>query len=190
MAGLGVLLTGLTASAAGLDDTWTPTAALPARLDGPVFALAANPADGRQLLAGTASASGGSVYRSVHAGATWKPVRTGLGRAVAALAFDDRPAGLVLAGTRGGGIWRSGDAGLTWQPQPGTEGRTVRAFAFVDDVTMAAGDPGVMASRAGGPWAVVGLPQARIGALAVLPADSGHLVIAGGDAPQSAEPLP
>ncbi len=190
MAGFGVLAAGLTASAAGPDDTWAPAAALPDRLDSPVFALAVNPAEGRQVLAGAATAAGGAIYRSGDGGATWQPVRAGLGHGVAVLAFDPRRPGVALAGTRGAGIWRSADGGLSWQSQPGAEGRTVRAFGFVGDVALAGGDRGVLASRAGGPWAASGLAQVRVSALAVLATEGGHLVVAGGDATQGSEPLP
>jgi hypothetical protein len=58
------------------------------------------------------------------------------------------------------------------------------------DVTLAAGDRGVMASHGGGPWTASGLAQARVAALAVLPAASGRLVVTGADATQGAEPVP
>jgi len=41
---------------AGSDNTWAPAGALLEKLDSPVFALAVDPADGRRMLAGTASA--------------------------------------------------------------------------------------------------------------------------------------
>jgi hypothetical protein len=182
MAGLWALAAGMTAAASS-DDTWAPLGALPARLDGPVFALAVDPADGHRMLAGT---SGGVVLRSADGGATWKAVRSGLGRGVSALAFDPGRPGVVLAGTRGAGVWLSADGGVSWQQQAGTQARTVRAFAFVRDSVLAGADQGVLASRAGGPWAAAGLPQVRVSALATW----GDAVAAGGDGTQGAEPLP
>jgi hypothetical protein len=182
VAGLWALAAGAIA-AAGAADTWVPLGALPARLDAPVFALAADPADGHRVLAGTA---GGGLFRSVNAGATWNEVESGLGRGVAALPFDPARPGVVLAGTRGAGVWSSADGGLTWQPQPATAGRTVRAFAFVRDAVLAGGDQGVLVSRAGGPWSTAGLDQVRVSALAA----SGDAVAAGGDASRGGEPLP
>lgn len=182
LAGLWALAAGSIA-AAGADDTWTPLAALPARLDAPVFALAADPADGRRLLAGTA---GGVLFLSADGGATWEAVASGLGRGVSALAFDPVRPGVVLAGTRGAGVWLSTDGGLTWQRQPGTEARTVRAFAFAGDAVLAGADQGVLVSRAGGPWAAAGLGDVRVSALAAV----GDAVAAGGDATRGTERLP
>jgi hypothetical protein len=184
LAGFGVIAAGLAAT--GSDDTWAPTGPLP-RLDAPVFALAFDPADGRHVLAGTAAAT---VLRSVDAGASWQVVKAGLGRGVAVLAFDPTRPGGVLAGTWGAGVWRSGDGGLTWQQQPGTETRTVRAFAFVDGAVLAGGDQGVLGSRDGAPWAVLGLAQVRVSALAVSAGDGGPVVVAGGDAALGMDTLP
>ena len=175
----------VTAAAAGSDNTWTPAGAFVEKLNSPVFALTVDPADGRRLLAGTAS---GTIYLSSDGGASWKPVRSGAGHAVLALAFDPARPGALLAGTRGGGILRSADGGTSWQDQPGGEARTVRAFAFVSGAALAASDEGVLRSRDGGPWSSAGLPQVRVSALAVLPA--GGPVVAGGDATRGTEPLP
>jgi hypothetical protein len=182
MAGVWALAAGVVA-AAGADDTWAPLGALPARSGGPVFALAADPADGHRLLAGT---SGGVLLRSADRGATWIAVRSGLGRGVAALAFVPGRPGVALAGTRGAGVWLSADDGLTWQRQPGTEARTVRAFAFAGDAVLAGADQGVLVSRAGGPWTPAGLTQVRVSALAAWEGT----VAAGGDAAQGSDPLP
>jgi len=170
-------------AAAGSDDVWAPLGALPVRQDGPVFALAADPADGHRLLAGT---SGGAVLRSGDGGATWRVVRSGLGRGVSALAFDPGRPGVVLAGTRGAGVWLSADDGVSWQRQAGTDARTVRAFAFVSGGVLAGTDQGVLVGRAGGPWAPAGLSQVRVSALAA----TGDAVAAGGDATQGSEALP
>lgn len=186
----GLLVTGLSVVAAGPDNTWTPAGAVLETQDSPVFALAVDPADGRRMLAGTAS---GAIYLSADAGTSWKQVRKSSGRAVLTLAFDPGRPGTLLAGTRGAGVWRSVDAGLTWQSPIGGEGRTVRAFAFLNGAALAAGDAGILSSRDGGPWSIAGLSQVRISALAVLPASSSGAngtVVAGGDATQGAEPMP
>ncbi len=190
VAGYGAVAAGLTALAAGSDNTWAPAGAFIEKLNSPVFALAIDPADGRRTLAGTAS---GTIYLSPNGGASWRPVRKSSGHAVLALAFDPARPGTLLAGTRSAGIWRSGDAGLSWQSQQGGEARTVRAFAFLNGAALAASDEGVLSSRDGGPWSSAGLPQVRISALAVLPASStaaNGTVVAGGDATQGTEPLP
>jgi hypothetical protein len=186
----GVGVSGVTARAVGSDNTWAPAGAFLEKPDGPVFALAVDPTDGRRTLAGTAS---GAIYLSPDGGTTWRQVRKSSGRAVLALAFDPGRPGTLLAGTRGAGIWRSVDAGLNWQTQQGSEARTVRAFAFLSGAALAAGDQGVLGSRDGGPWSTAGLPQVRISALAVLPASNAAAngtVVAGGDATQGTEPLP
>jgi len=184
-----VAAAGLTVTAAGPDNTWTPAGAFVEKLSSPVFALAVDPADGRRTLAGTAS---GTIYLSSDGGASWRAARKGSGHAVLVLAFDPARQGTLLAGTSGGGILRSADGGLTWQAQPGGEARTVRAFAFLNGAALAASDAGVLRSRDGGPWTSAGLPQVRVSALAVLPTSGGAraTVVAGGDATQGTEPLP
>ena len=186
----GVAVSSAIALAAASDNTWAPAGTFLEKLDGPVFALAVDPADGRRTLAGTAS---GAIYFSPDGGTSWRQVRKSSGRAVLALAFDPARPGTLLAGTRGAGIWRTVDGGLSWQTQPGTEARTVRAFAFLNSAALAGGDEGVLVSRDGGPWSTVGLPQVRISALTVLPPSSAAAngtVVAGGDATQGTEPLP
>src|SRR5215471_6857204 len=87
MAGLGALAAA--SAAAGVDGAWVPAGPMPAGLDAPVFALAADPSGGGLLLAGTET---GAVLRSTDGGASWAATRPGLGRGVAALAFDpDHP---------------------------------------------------------------------------------------------------
>jgi len=184
-----VVAAGLTAAAAGPDNTWAPTGPFVEKLNSPVFALAVDPADGRRTLAGTAS---GTIYLSADGAASWRAVRKGAGHAVLSLAFDPGRSGAVLAGTGGGGVLRSTDRGQTWQPQPGGEARTVRAFAFANGDALAASDQGVLRSHDGGAWESAGLGQVRVSALAVLPASAAAraTVVAGGDATQGTEPLP
>src|SRR5262245_5749244 len=186
----GGVVSGAMVLAAGSDNTWAPAGALLEKLDSPVFALAVDPADGRRMLAGTAS---GAIYLSADAGTSWRQVRKTSGRAVLALAFDPGRPGTLFAGTRGSGVLRSVDAGVTWQSPQGGEARTVRAFAFLNGAALAASDEGILSSRDGGPWSMAGLSQVRLSALAVLPASSSGAngtVIAGGDATQGTEPLP
>ncbi len=153
MAGHGLLAASLVPFAASSDSTWAATAALPEKLDSPVFALAVDPADGRRLLVGTPS---GAIYLSIDSGAAWRPVRRSSGGAVLALAFDPAAPGALLAGTRGAGVLRSADGGASWQPQLGSEGRTVRGFSFLPGAALAASDEGVLSSRSGGPWLTAG----------------------------------
>ena len=188
--GYAAVAASLMALAAGPDNTWTAAGALGEKLNSPVFALAADPADDRRMLAGTAT---GTIYLSSDGGASWKPAWKSSGHAVLALAFDPARQGSILAGTRGGGIWRSVDGGLSWQWQQGSEGRSVRAFAFLNGGALAASDEGVLTSREGGPWSRAGLLQVRVSTLAVLPpsdAAANGTVVAGGDATQGTEPLP
>jgi photosystem II stability/assembly factor-like uncharacterized protein len=185
-----VVAAGLTATAAGADNTWTPAGAFVEKLNSPIFALAVDPADGRRTLAGTAS---GTIYLSSDGGTSWKQVEKDSGRAILTLAFDPGRAGAVLAGTGGDGILRSTDGGASWQAQQGADGRTVRAFAFLNGTALAAGDEGVLRSRDGGPWSSAGLAQVRVSALAALPASGAAqngTVVAGGDATQGSDLLP
>lgn len=185
MAGLGALAAA--SAVAGVDGAWVPAGPMPAGLDAPVFALAADPSGGGLLLAGTET---GVILRSADGGASWTATRPGLGRGVAALSFDPDHPGVVLAGTRGAGVWRSTDGGATWQPQAGTEARTVRAFAFWQGTALAGGDQGVLVSRDGGPWAAAGLAKVRVSALAASADAGAPLLAAGGDATQAGESLP
>jgi photosystem II stability/assembly factor-like uncharacterized protein len=185
-----VLAAGITAAAAGSDNTWTPAGAFVEKLNSPIFALAVDPADGRRTLAGTAT---GTIYLSTDGGASWKSVEKDAGHAVLALAFDPTRPGTVLAGTRGGGILHSGDGGQSWQAQQGGETRIVRAFAFLSGVALAASDQGVLRSHDGGSWTSAGLAQVRVSALAVMPgsgAAANGTVVAGGDATQGTDLLP
>lgn len=168
-------------------NTWTLLAPLPERLESPLFALAVSPGDPQLVLAGTSS---GAIYRSTDAGASWRLVRTGLGRGVASLAFDPFRPGVVLAGTRGEGIWRSADSGQTWQPQPGTEKRTVRAFGFARSLVIAGSDGGPLVVREGGAWAPGGLTQVVVSAVAVAAGSDPPRLVVGGDAASASVQLP
>lgn len=169
------------------DNTWTLLASPPGPQGHPVLALAVNPADNRQLLAGSAT---GDVYRSLDGGASWRVARSGLGRGIVALAFSPFKPGVVLAGTRGSGVWRSLDSGTTWQLQPGTESRSVRAFGFAKSLTVAGTDQGVLVNREGGPWSSSGLSQVTVSALAVAAVNDPSRFVVGGDGTRGIEPLP
>ena len=152
-----------------------------------MLALAVNPTDARQVLAGTMT---GEIYRTTDGGASWRLVKGGLGRGVVALAFNPFKPGLVLAGTRGSGVWRSVDAGATWQAQSGTETRSARAFGFARSLTMAGTDQGVLVNREGGAWSSSGLGQVTVSAVAVAAVNDPSRVVVGGDGTRGAEPLP
>jgi photosystem II stability/assembly factor-like uncharacterized protein len=175
---------GKVASAVPSPNTWSPLAALPERLDTPLFALVADPADSQRVVAGTPT---GNLYRSTDGGGTWKPVASKLGRGVLALAFDPFRPTVVLAGTRGAGIWRSRDSGASWQADPGSQPRTVRAFGFARELTVAGTDAGVLVNRSGASWSPAGLDQVAVSAVAVA---SGTDLMVGGDATRGTEPLP
>jgi photosystem II stability/assembly factor-like uncharacterized protein len=168
-------------------NTWAPLAALPERLDRPLFALGVDPSDARRVLVGTPT---GNLYRSIDGGATWKLAGSRLGRGVLALAFDPFTTGAVLAGTRDGGIWRSADAGASWQQDPGSEGRTARAFGFARQLTVAGTDGGVLVDRNGGAWTPAGLGQVAVSAVAVASVTDPQRLVVGGDTTRGIEPLP
>jgi photosystem II stability/assembly factor-like uncharacterized protein len=160
-------------------DTWVPLAALPEHADGPVLALAADPANAERVVVGTAS---GSIYVSSDGGASWRRTAGGLGRGVTALAFDPSASETVLAGTRGDGAWRSRDGGQSWRAEEGTAGRTVRAFGFSSGVDVAGTDQGVLVAHQGGAWAQAGLSQVAVTAVAVALARDPARLLVGGDA--------
>ncbi|MBJ7599535.1 MAG: hypothetical protein DLM67_03375 [Candidatus Nephthysia bennettiae] len=187
MAFAGLLLPPTALAAGPADNTWTALSPLPQSQDHPLLALAVDPSDGRVLLAGTAS---GEIYRSADGGQSWRLSRAGLGRGVAALSFSPFRPGFVLAGTRGSGIWRSTDGGLSWQPQPGTESRSARAFSFTKTLALAGTDQGVLVSHDLGSWAVSGLNQVTVSALAASAVNEPTRLVAGGDGTRSSEALP
>jgi hypothetical protein len=65
---LGLAFPVLAAADSGPDAAWVMLTSLPERLDGPVFALAADPTNPQVVLAGT---SRGTIYRSGDAGLPW-----------------------------------------------------------------------------------------------------------------------
>ncbi|MDQ6772091.1 MAG: hypothetical protein M3024_03750 [Candidatus Dormibacteraeota bacterium] len=169
-------------------DTWTRLTSLPDATGGPVLALAVDPANPLQVLAGT---SAGTVYRSLDAGASWAAVHRDPGHYVLVLAFDPLRPGTVLAGTSGDGLWTSADGGATWQQAPGTKGRSVRSLGFARGLVLAGTDHGALLSRPGSPWsAIAGLDQLSIAAVAVPAVNDPVRLVIGADATGGAEPLP
>ena len=79
------------ALAASEDNTWTLLATLPQPQDRPLFALAADPADPHNLLAGSSS---GEIYRSTDRGISWRLTKSGMGRGVLNVSMGRRMANL------------------------------------------------------------------------------------------------
>ncbi|MEO8587191.1 MAG: hypothetical protein ABI584_13590 [Acidobacteriota bacterium] len=81
---------------------------------GNVQALTLDPADPRNVFAGTAN---GGVFRSTDGGATWKASPDMVNTDVRRVAVDPANPKHVLAGTNDGGLWASRDGGVTfhWQ---------------------------------------------------------------------------
>lgn len=78
-----------------------------------VDAVAVNPADNNDILAGAGSWEGG-IYRSRDGGVTWSEAVSGIAF-VYDFAFDPHNPGHVYAATDGYGVLRSTDGGDTWQ---------------------------------------------------------------------------
>lgn len=185
-----VLLGGLSAAPVAADagdNTWRPLGSLPEKLDRPLLALAADPADAQILLAGTPT---GTLYRSQDGGQTWRPVARHVGQEVLAIAFRPGQPDVAVAGTRGGGVWLTTDRGATWRQAPGTAGRTVRAFGFGSSLIAAGTDRGVLSSEDGSAWSAAGLDQVDVSTLAVTGGGVTPQLVAGGDAGRDGGWLP
>jgi len=171
--------TGLDAHAATNDNTWVALGSLSGAAAGPVLALAVDPSDGRQVLAGTTQ---GDIYRSVDSGQTWTRVRTGPGQGVNTIVYDPFRPGWVLAGLAGAGVEESSDLGQTWTADPGSAGRTVRALAFARGATYAASDDGVLVRTTADPtWSQSGLSGVDLSALAAATMNPPIRLVAGAD---------
>ncbi|MGH7921633.1 MAG: hypothetical protein ACREQM_17085 [Candidatus Dormibacteraceae bacterium] len=177
----------LSAQAAAGPDTWQQLSGLPAAVQGPIEAIAADPSNPLVVLAGTQQ---GSVYRSIDAGAHWTPTGRKLGHAITSLTFNPAVANQVLAGTTGAGIWVSADAGTTWQRTPTTAHDDIRAVTAAGGVVAAGTHHGVLLSSDGSTWTSVGLASVDVSALAVLSGGLHPVVLAGGDAELTGQPLP
>ncbi len=168
------------------DSTWVALKSLPHQGRSAVFALAVDPSNDQDVVAGN---SEGSLLRSADGGTTWTSVHSGKA-VVTSIAFSPYKAGLVLAGTRGSGGLASTDGGVTWSSASGLEGRAVRVFAFALTLIVAGTDRGVYASQDGFAWRQSGLATYSINALAVEAIHIPVRLIAGSDSSTSAGLLP
>ena len=167
-----------TATAAGLPpSTWVALATLPGADHDPVFALAVNPANDDDLIAGNAA---GGLYRSVDGGSSWRLIHSGKA-AILTIAYSTFNPSQVLAGTQGGGALTSTDGGL--------EGRKVRAFGFARSLLVAGTDHGVYVSDSGASWTQSGLETTSIDAVSVAAVNAPVRLVAGGDGGQGGVPL-
>jgi hypothetical protein len=135
----------------------------PGNIGGRTRAIAIDPANANNILAGTV---GGGIWRSTNAGASWAPVDDFMANlAVTSIVYQPGSPGIVYAGTgegffngdaiRGAGIFRSADNGLTWTQLPSTANSNfffVNRLAFSADgsILLAATSTGVRRSLDGG----------------------------------------
>jgi len=149
---------------------------------GNVRSLAIDPAASGTLYAGT----DGGIFKSVDAGVTWGPVKSGLTSfTVFALVLDPSAHENVYAGTNGG-VFKSVNAGASWSAQRTGLGKIAVLALAIDPSspsTLYAGTAtaGVFKSTDGGStWGASnnGLPQIEIRSLAVTPAPSGTIFAA------------
>lgn len=145
------------------DSTWVAVKPIPHQGRTPLFALAVDPANNQNVLAGT---SDGTLLRSTNGGASWAVAHSGRA-AVTTIGFSPITAGVVLAGTHGGGAVFSRDGGASWSNAQGLEGRTVRVFAFALSLDVAGTDQGVYLSHDGVSWSRSSLGDRNINSLAV-----------------------
>jgi len=175
-----------TATAAGLPpSTWVALATLPGADHDPVFALAVNPANDDDLIAGNAA---GGLYRSVDGGSSWRLIHSGKA-AILTIAYSTFNPSQVLAGTQGGGALTSTDGGVHWNAAGGLEGRKVRAFGFARSLLVAGTDHGVYVSDSGASWTQSGLETTSIDAVSVAAVNAPVRLVAGGDGGQGGVPL-
>jgi photosystem II stability/assembly factor-like uncharacterized protein len=187
-----VALWAFTFAALGVDaqapppSTWLALKPLPHQGRSAIFALAVDPANNQDLVAGN---SEGSLLRTTDGGSTWASVHSGKS-APTTIAFSPYTPGLVLAGTRGGGALLSKDGGSTWSVPGGLDGRDIRAFGFSLTVLAAATDKGVFISGDGSSWAQSGLAVQSVDSIAVAAVHVPIRMFAGSDGPLSAGNLP
>lgn len=166
------------AADAPTDSTWIALKPLPHQGQTAVFAFAVDPSNNQALVAAN---SEGSLLRSPNGGASWSIVHAGKA-AITTIAFDPYSPGLVMAGTRGAGALASRDGGATWSVASGLEGRTVRVFAFALSLVAAGTDQGVYTGSDNLSFALSGLTNRNVNALAVEAIHAPVRLIAGGDA--------
>src|SRR5436305_635106 len=73
------------------------------------------------------------LWRSDDAGATWRSLQAGLGRAVTAFALDPANRGTIWARTSKDQLWRSRDAGETWSQRPTPPSQFPRVIQLLVD---------------------------------------------------------
>lgn len=166
--------------------TWLALKPLPHQGRSAIFALAVDPSNNQDLVAGN---SEGSLLRTTDGGSTWASVHSGKS-APTTIAFSPFNPGLVLAGTRGGGALLSKDGGATWSVPGGLDGRDVRAFAFSLTAVAAATDKGVFISDDGSSWVQSGLAVQSVDSIVVAAVHVPIRLFAGSDGPLSAGNLP
>src|SRR5882672_761397 len=166
--------------------TWVALKSLPRQGRTAIFALAVDPSNSQQLIAGNYE---GSLLRSTDGASNWTSVYTGK-TALTTIVFSPFNSGLVLAGTRGSGGLVSRDGGATWSVATGLEGRQVRVFTFSLTLVAAGTDQGVFISQDGSSWQQSGLANRSIDALAVTAIHAPVRIIAGSDGPLSAGTVP
>ena len=167
------------------DSTWVAMKPIPHQGRTPLFALAVDPANNQNVLAGT---SDGTLLRSTNGGASWAVVHSGRA-AVTTIGISPINAGVVLAGTHGGGAVFSRDGGASWSNAPGLEGRTVRVFAFALSLDVAGTDQGVYLSHDGVNWSRSSLGNRNINSLAVEAIHEPVRLVAGTDSQASSGTL-
>jgi hypothetical protein len=165
--------------------TWVALANLPGADHDAVFALAVNPANDQDLVAGNRA---GGLFRSSDGGSTWKSVHSGTS-ALLALAYSTFNPAVILAGTQHGGALISTDGGTHWNVAGGLEGRSVRAFGFARTLMVAGTDRGVYVSQSGSTWSSSGLGDVSIDSVAVAAVNPPVHLVAGGDSSQGSVPL-
>lgn len=166
--------------------TWVALADVPGADHDPVFALAVNPTNDQDVIAGN---SAGGIYRSVDGGSTWKLMHSGHA-ALLTIAYSPFNPALVLAGTQGGGALWSSDGGAHWTAAAGLDGRRVRAFGFARSLIIAGTDHGVYSSEGGASWSASGLHDTSIDAVAVPAVNPPIRLLAGGDSAEAQGSIP
>jgi hypothetical protein len=175
-----------TATAAGLPpSTWVALATLPGADHDPVFALAVNPVNDQDVIAGNGA---GGLYRSVDGGSTWRSIHSGTA-GILTIAYSPFNPSLILTGTQGGGALISTDGGVHWNAAAGLESRKVRAFGFARTLIVAGTDHGVYVSESGTTWTQSGLATTSIDAVSVAAVNPPLRLVAGGDSGQAGVPL-
>ncbi len=177
-----VLAVGLLAAlapATAADSGWTPAGAQkPGEADRPVWSVAASPAHPNILLVAT---QGHGILRSTDSGASWSAVLPG-NDAAWTVRFDPQQAGIAYAGTQTAGVWKSLDEGKTWGAQNQGLDLNVRAIDLAGDLLVAGTSHGVYSSSDGAAtWHSMGLQDADIAAVALVPRPGGATVFAGAD---------